>query len=84
MSGNPSFSNGMPFLGNMMMPPAPINMFQGFLQNMTTQKKRPIGSIDDDQVLIRAFREGNGRNYRQILESLDMVSASLLKLRALS
>jgi hypothetical protein len=75
---NAQFPNGMPGGNNMMMPP--INMFPGFLQQMATQTARPIGSIDDDQVLVRAFRERNGRNYRQVLESLDMVCFPIMGL----
>lgn len=70
---NALFPNGMPGANNMMIPPMAMNMFPRFLQQVATQTKRPIGSIDDDQVLVRAFRERNGRNYRQVLESLDMV-----------
>jgi hypothetical protein len=70
---NAQLPNGMSGANNMIMPPMPMNMFPGFLHQVASQTKRPIGSIDDDQVLVRAFRERNGRNYRQVLESLDMV-----------
>jgi hypothetical protein len=53
----------------------PMNMF-GFMQQMASQPKVPIGTIDDDMILIREFKEANGRNPKQILESLDMVCLS--------
>jgi hypothetical protein len=48
----------------------------GFMQQMASQPKVPIGTIDDDMILIREFKEANGRNPKQILESLDMVCLS--------
>lgn len=54
-----------------------MNMFSGFMQHMANQMRVQIGSIDDDQVLVREFQEAQGRNARQILESLDMVCEHL-------
>jgi hypothetical protein len=81
----PGINTTSPFVNganNMMMPPMAI--LPGFVQPMAAPAKRPIGSIDDDQVLVRAFRERNGRNYRQVLESLDMVCTTVTRRKVLS